>query len=236
MTLALIATVLASGLGGQVDVQAAAPPNHKVSYVARIVMQSTARAEPSSTSKSVGVVRALAPWNKGPMQLLIDDVKTDAAGEYWIRVLLARKPNGSYGWIPADNARIFRNSWRITVDLSRRSMTIFKAGKAVKSTSTVIGARGTPTPTGEFAIREVVKQPEPGAFSGPWIFHLNANSEKLKSFDGGDGIIGIHGRGKASFGDPLGSARSHGCVRAPNRVVTYMSKHIVAGTPVLVRR
>ena len=48
MTAALIAAVLASGLGGQVDAQAVAPPNDKAAFVARIVMQSTLRDVPTA--------------------------------------------------------------------------------------------------------------------------------------------------------------------------------------------
>ncbi|MBJ7458202.1 MAG: L,D-transpeptidase [Thermoleophilaceae bacterium] len=228
--------VLAAGAGGQVDAQQVTAPGAKASYAARVVVQSAARSGPSARSARVGTVNSRAPWDKGPMQLMAVKSAADESGKLWIKLLLARKPNGTYGWIPADHAQIFRNQWRVTVDRSSRRMTVFKGGRAMRSTKVVVGARSTPTPTGLFAIREVVKQPDPGGFSGPWIFHLNANSQKLKSFDGGDGTIGIHGRGGASLSDPLGSARSHGCVRVPNNLVRYLARHVVAGTPVLVRR
>ncbi|MFT4049205.1 MAG: L,D-transpeptidase [Solirubrobacterales bacterium] len=215
---------------------AVAAPTDSVSWSARIVMATSARAEPRDGARVVGKVRTRAPWNEGPMQLLVADVATDADGHLWIKLLLAKKPNGSYGWIPADYAQLHENRWRVVVDLSERRTTIFRDGRPVRSTRAVVGAKGTPTPTGEFAIREVVRQPDASGFSGPWIFHLNANSQKLKSFDGGDGTIGIHGRGAAAMGDPLGSARSHGCVRVPNAFVRYMSSRIAAGTPVRIRR
>lgn len=213
-----------------------AAPTDELSYYARIVKNTVARTSPSSAARVAGMVHTTAPWNKQPMQLLVADTATDADGNAWLKVLLAKKPNGSYGWIPADYAQTGANKWRVLVDVSNRRITIFRSGKAVRSSRSVVGARATPTPTGDFAIREVVKQPDPAGFSGPWIFHLNANSQKLKSFDGGDGVIGIHGRGAAAMGDPLGSARSHGCVRVPNRIVSFMARHVVAGTPVHVQR
>lgn len=213
-----------------------AAPTAKKSYVARIVQATKARSEPRSDAAVVGRVHDSAPWNGAQMQLMIDDVATDSGGTTWYRVLLAKKPNGSYGWIDSNVAQAFANRWRVVVDVSSRSMKIYRSGKLVKRTRTVVGARRTPTPTGQFAVRELVKQPNPRGFSGPWIFHLNANSQRLKSFDGGDGTVGIHGRGASALGDPLGSARSHGCVRVPNPVVRYMSTRIVAGTPVLVKR
>lgn len=235
--IATAATVLMMAAGiAPTPADAVKPPNAERSYVARIVQSTVARAEPRADARSVGRVHTVAPWNQSPMQLWIEDVKLDEQGEIWYRVLLAKKPNGSYGWIPADYAQARLTRWRVAVDISSRRMTIFRDGRAVKSARVVVGARSTPTPVGQFAIREVVRQPDPDGFSGPYIFHLNANSQKLKSFDGGDGVIGIHGRGGASLNDPLGSARSHGCVRVQNRLVRFMAKRIVAGTPVLVRR
>lgn len=222
----------ARAAAASLDPSQVAAPTSRRSYVARIVAEITARAEPHQGARSVGRVRTAAPWNGAPMQLLIEEVRQDEAGIWWYRVLLARKPNGTTGWIPADYAQAHANVWRVGVDISKRRLTIYRKGRAVRRTRVVVGARRTRTPTGHFAIREAVKQPNPKGFSGPWIFHLNANSQTLKSFDGGDGTIGIHGRGGASLADPLGSARSHGCVRVPNSIVRYMAKHTVAGTPV----
>lgn len=232
----VVALAAVMAVGASPASAAVAAPTDELSYYARIVKTTAARSAPSRDASVVGTVRTMAPWNRAPMQLLVVDTSTDAEGHDWLKVLLAKKPNGSFGWIPADIAKTGANKWRISIDISSRRITIFDSGESVRSSSVVVGARATPTPTGEFAIREVVKQPASETFSGPYIFHLNANSQKLRSFDGGDGVIGIHGRGGASLNDPLGSARSHGCVRVTNSIVKYMAKHIVAGTPVLVRR
>lgn len=229
------AATLAAAGAGSAEPAEVAPPTAKRSYVARIVQATAARSHPDHSARRVSRVHTSAPWNGAPMQLLIDDVARDAEGAYWYRVLLAKKPNGSYGWIPADYAQASANRWRIAIDLSSRRTSIYRDGRRVRSTRSVIGKSATPTPRGDFAVREVVAQPSRNGFSGPWIFHLNANSQRLKSFDGGDGTVGIHGRGAASLGDPLGSARSHGCVRTPNGFVSYMAARIVAGTPVRVK-
>jgi lipoprotein-anchoring transpeptidase ErfK/SrfK len=61
----------------------------------------------------------------------------------------------------------------------------------------------------------------------------------LQRFDGGDGTVGIHGRGGASLVDPLGSARSHGCIRLANDAVDWLVRRIgvsrLPGTPVDIR-
>jgi lipoprotein-anchoring transpeptidase ErfK/SrfK len=58
----------------------------------------------------------------------------------------------------------------------------------------------------------------------------------LESYGGGPGRVAIHGRGGASLRDPLGSARSHGCVRIPNRAVAWLAERAAPGTPVDIRR
>ena len=57
------------------------------------------------------------------------------------------------------------------------------------------------------------RSPIRGDFYGPWALHLTALSDVLTTFDGGPGRIAIHGRGGSSLRDPLGTARSHGCIR-----------------------
>jgi lipoprotein-anchoring transpeptidase ErfK/SrfK len=102
----------------------------------------------------------------------------------------------------------------------------------------VIGAPTTPTPTGLFSIIGAWRSP-PTAFLGSWILPLTAHSNALHEFDGGDGTVGIHGRGGASLLDPLGSARSHGCIRLANSAIDWLVHAIgaaqLAGTPVWVR-
>ena len=57
----------------------------------------------------------------------------------------------------------------------------------------------------------------------------------LHNFDGGPGQVAIHGRGGASLLDPLGSARSHGCIRVDNSAVDVLAVDGAEGTPVQIR-
>ena len=67
---------------------------------------------------------------------------------------------------------------------------------------------------------------------------LTAHSEVLKTYDGGDGRVALHGRGGASLSAPLGSAASHGCVRLANddiaRLVRRIGRAGLPGTPVRI--
>lgn len=102
----------------------------------------------------------------------------------------------------------------------------------------VVGAPGTPTPLGLFSIVGAWRSP-PTAFLGSWILPLTAHSNALREFEGGDGTVGIHGRGGASLLDPLGSALSHGCIRLENSSIDWLVGRVGAeglpGIPVWVK-
>ena len=102
----------------------------------------------------------------------------------------------------------------------------------------MIGAPATPTPTGLFSIIGAWRSP-PDAFLGSWILPLTAHSNALQEFEGGDGTVGVHGRGGASLLDPLGSARSHGYIRVSSADIDWLVHTIGApqldGIPVRVQ-
>ncbi|MEA2220249.1 MAG: hypothetical protein QOJ35_2875, partial [Solirubrobacteraceae bacterium] len=81
---------------------------------------------------------------------------------------------------------------------------------------------------------ERARQADPSGFVGPWALHLTAHSDVLTNYGGGPGTVAIHGRSGASLLDPLGSARSHGCVRVANDDVSWLARTVRVGTPVLI--
>lgn len=174
----------------------------------------------------------LAPLGRatgGPIGLLV----LEARGN-WLRVLLPTRPNGDSAWINARRVRLSRTRWRVQVDLSDRLVRVLRSGKVVRRFKAVIGAPRTPTPRGRFAIAEVAEEPDPEGFLGPFALHLTAHSGVLDDYGGGPGRVAIHGRGGESLGDPLGSARSHGCLRIDNAEVRFLARHLVTGVPVTV--
>jgi lipoprotein-anchoring transpeptidase ErfK/SrfK len=77
-----------------------------------------------------------------------------------------------------------------------------------------------------------VPQPDPRGFLGPWALLVTAFSSTLTSYGGGPGQVALHGRDGASLADPLGSARSHGCIRIPNVAIRLLARVAREGTPV----
>jgi lipoprotein-anchoring transpeptidase ErfK/SrfK len=107
-------------------------------------------------------------------------------------------------------------------------------GRQIDRWWAVVGKSATPTPRGLFAIYERVRQPSPDDFDGTWSLPLTAFSDALRSFEGGPGQVAIHGRGGVSLLDPLGSARSHGCIRIDDSAIGALARDLAEGTPVQI--
>jgi lipoprotein-anchoring transpeptidase ErfK/SrfK len=167
--------------------------------------------------------------------LLVLDAATSEFRD-WVKLLLANRPNGSAGWVPRDRVVLSRTRYWVTVHVRKRRVAVFRDGERVRRFRAVVGAPRTPTPRGLAAIYERNRQPDPHAFLGPWALPLTSFSEVLESYGGGPGRVAIHGRAGVSLRDPLGSARSHGCIRVDNDDIRWMAARIPAGTPVRVRR
>jgi hypothetical protein len=173
-------------------------------------------------------------WGGGRVSLLVLAARTGSDGQLWLRVLLPVRPNGTSGWIPAESTELGTTSWRIEISTERRTVELFHVGIRVRSFSAVVGAPRTPTPHGLFAVYERVPLADPNGFFGPWALHLTALSDVLAAFDGGPGRIAIHGRGGTSLRDPLGTARSHGCIRIDNTAIRFIATHVPDGTPAVI--
>ena len=56
-----------------------------------------------------------------------------------------------------------------------------------------VGKESTPTPTGTYYTRVLLKAPDPNTVYGPYAYGLSGHSEVLTEFNGGDAELGIHG-------------------------------------------
>ncbi|MDA0164294.1 L,D-transpeptidase [Solirubrobacter ginsenosidimutans] len=159
-------------------------------------------------------------------------------GRCWVRVRLASRPNDAAAWVETRRVQLRATRWRIEVRRARREVRVRRDGRIVRRFRVVVGAPSTPTPRGLFAIATATRG-APNDFYGAWVVSLTAHSDVLQRYDGGDGRVALHGRGGASLRDPLGSARSHGCVRLDNAAIGWLVRRIgsarLAGTPVEVR-
>ena len=173
-----------------------------------------------------------APW------LLVLRAEPDDRGRCWLQVRLPTRPNTAVAWVNADGIRLRATPWRIVITRRARTIDVFRAGRRLRRFEVVVGSPATPSPRGLFSIVGVWRW-RPADFLGSYILPLTAHSNVLQEFGGGDGRVGIHGRGGESLRDPLGSARSHGCVRLTNQSIDWIVHTAGAGAlpgiPVRVR-
>lgn len=215
-------------------IRGVAPSDRAGGYVAKILQPSVVRKAPRRSATRIGVARSRTSYLDQGTQLLVHAARFDAQGRPWLRVQLPIRPNGTTGWVPADDAVVRRNPWSVHVQLERRRLTVYRDGAAVRRVDVVVGAPDTPTPRGRFAIYEVAPQRDRRGFTGPWALNLTGFSTVLESFGSGPGRVAIHGRGPESLSDPLGSARSHGCVRVDNATIEWLQRRLTNGVPVRI--
>lgn len=207
------------------------PSRNHGATVARVITPTFARYR--LEGRRGRLIRPETEWSGKPQKLLV--LRSAAhRGRSWLKVLLPFRPNGSTAWIPRDYVQLTRNPYWVEVRLASRRVTVFRNGRRLRTMRAVIGAARTPTPRGLSAVHEINRQPDPREFYGPWVLSLTSHSNVLMRFEGGPGRIGIHGRAGESLRDPLGSARSNGCIRVANRDVAWLAKRLSEGTPVKV--
>lgn len=108
---------------------------------------------------------------------------------------------------------------KILVDVSRLTLTVLSGEKPYRTYPIAIGKWHTPTPVGEFIIRDKEENPG-GAFGSRWM-GLNVPW----------GSYGIHGTNRPWS---IGSAASAGCIRMNNHDVEEIFPWIAVGTRVII--
>ncbi len=148
----------------------------------------------------------------------------------WVQVQLAQRPNGSVGWVRSSAVSLSEDPYAIVVTRSTKTLDLYKDGEVVESYPVATGTGGTPTPTGSFALTELLAPTNSGY--GPYAYGTTAFSDVINSFGGGPGQIGLHGTEDASS---IGTAASHGCIRMHNDDITALAELLPLGTPFQVR-
>lgn len=147
-------------------------------------------------------------------------------------VYLPTRPNGSTGWVPRAEVRVYREPYRAQINLRSHRLTVRRDGSVVVSAPVGVGRAVTPTPAGTYYIVSRIRPYDPGSVYGAFAFGLSAHSNVFTSFGfGGDGRIGLHGTNDPSG---VGHDVSHGCLRLTNRVILRLARILPLGTPVTI--
>ncbi|MFN8110847.1 MAG: L,D-transpeptidase [Thermoleophilia bacterium] len=205
------------------------PPTLKQSWAARVMLRLTARTAPDATAKRVMTVNPVAPLGGDATILQVTGRAVDATGHVWLRVRLPVRPNGTQGWLPADPLELRLIRLRVRVVVHARRLILYRSGRPIMRITVAVGARKTPTPTGHFAVAELIRTGDPKGFLGPVVMPLTAYSATLNEYAGGNGRVAMHG---TSLPELLGTAASHGCIRIRNSDVQRLARIVRPGTPV----
>jgi RNA polymerase sigma factor (sigma-70 family) len=168
-----------------------------------------------------------------PLVLLVVDRRPG-----WVQVLLPVRPNGSTGWIRADQATLVTHNFRIVVELAAHRLTAYQGTEVLLSEPVALGTRDAPTPGGLYYTKELVRplnsagNYDPNGPYGPYAYGLSGFSEVLYEFAGGDGQFGIHGTNNPAA---LGTDVSSGCIRISNAAITKLAGTLPLGVPVEIR-
>jgi lipoprotein-anchoring transpeptidase ErfK/SrfK len=146
-------------------------------------------------------------------------------------VRLAILPNNSTGWVRGDKLRrLFAVHTHLYVDRTRMTATLKRDGLTIFKTRVGVGRPASPTPRGEFYIRDnLTNFSDP--FYGPVAFGTNSRSAVLTDWPGG-GFIGVHGTNRPEL---LPGRISHGCIEMRNAGLLKLARLMPIGTPLTIR-
>ncbi|HEX8855406.1 MAG TPA: L,D-transpeptidase [Thermoleophilaceae bacterium] len=149
----------------------------------------------------------------------------------WLGVVAPELPNGHIGWIPHSIARIYPVSWELRADLSARRVTLMHAGRVVRRVPVAIGGPGTPTPRGRFAVTDKLEVKAASPY-GCCILALSGHQPNIAQGWGGGDRIALHATTNEAT---VGSAVSHGCLRARARDMKVLIREVPLGTPIYIK-
>ena len=188
------------------------------------------RAAPDGTSPAIGMLEPTTP--EGTRNVVAIAARgEDRAGHPWVKARLAVLPNGATGWVPRAALGGYGSVLtRLVVDTKALTATLYREGRAVLRAPAGVGTAATPTPRGEFYVRNRLTRYRSPAY-GPVAFGTSARSPQATGWPAG-GFVGIHGTDRP---DLVPGRVSHGCIRLRNADVLALARRMPVGTPVTIR-
>jgi hypothetical protein len=148
----------------------------------------------------------------------------------WLGIAAPELGNGAVGWVRYDRKLLALGDTRISlrVDLSERAVELRHGDKVIRDVIVSVGRLGAETPTGRFAVTDVLDLGLDPVY-GAGAIALSARQPSLPAgWIGGDRIA-IHG-----WAGPVGEAASGGCLRTANEDVEALLERLPLGAPVFI--
>jgi lipoprotein-anchoring transpeptidase ErfK/SrfK len=145
----------------------------------------------------------------------------------WAEVISPLLANDAHGFVRRSEVKVRRVRVALDADLSARRLRVWRGGVIVRRVEIAVGAAGSPTPIGRFAVTDQLTGFNTSAY-GCCILALSGHQTNLPSgWTGGDRLA-IHG------GGGLGSAVSTGCLHAGEADLRWLLRRVPLGTQVVI--
>lgn len=165
-----------------------------------------------------------------PQTFLVQREFRNPSGAVWYEVLLPTPPNGSMGWIRAQDVLVEGLDLRVEVHLSDFELLVLDGDEIVRTFVIGVGTVDTPTPGGDYYVKESYELTRDTSAYGSHALGINGYSTVLDYWRGG-GVIGIHGTNRP---ESIGTDASHGCIRLRNEDIAELFRLAPRGTPVTI--
>jgi lipoprotein-anchoring transpeptidase ErfK/SrfK len=153
------------------------------------------------------------------------------SGTLWVLVRVPGFPDDARAWVPRSALGGYSPvRTRLVVDRSRLTASLWRDGRRVFRARVGVGTASTPTPPGEFYVRNRLDRYR-SPFYGPLAFGTSARSTGVSDWPAG-GFVGIHGTNRP---DLIPGRVSHGCIRMANPDIRRLARLMRVGTPLTVR-
>jgi len=150
----------------------------------------------------------------------------------WFAVRSPDLPNGRVAWIDSHRGLSYqRTAYEIEVVLSSRLLVVRDRSGAILRATIGIGAAGSPTPVGRYAITDKLRGRRYGSAYGCCILALSGNQTRLPSGWVGGTRLAIHGTNSPAT---IGAPASAGCLHASGAVLHRLERMLPLGTPVVI--
>ena len=106
----------------------------------------------------------------GTSELLFEQQRVLVHGAWWVQVRLPLRPAGQIGWVPQWTLGAPQTVHTyVVVSTEKMTLTLYRNGKVIFSTRVGTGKPSTPTPHGQFYIRDRLDRVfAPAASTGRW--------------------------------------------------------------------
>lgn len=191
----------------------------------------TAKGHKASVYSSAASSRALKTVSAPNPQTPLVFLAIGSGARRW-KVLLPTGGNGATAWIDSRDVTSARTRYRIEVHTRSHTLLLYRGASVLMRVSVGVGKTDTPTPLGNFFITQLLRSPDPSGPYGPYAYGISGQSTALKSWNGHDPIVGLHGTDHPEL---LGKSVSHGCIRMSNDVIRRLARVLPLGVPVEIK-